>query len=221
MRFDWNGLRLGDRVLVHASSGADMALSPGTVAMVDGVKGSNGVGIRVGTDGRDGEVVWPSRLAVHVDPPDPSESCWRCQALSNASGNQLAASAALEAARPSSGKRSSRPGRASHPREARATWGKWRAERSATSAAAFCESVSSWIEGTAAQLLRPQWRSSADRPSTAAVEMRLRHHLALDACADEPEYPDALALARRQVSEELRQTSEGHTRWTEGGPAMA
>lgn len=51
--------------------------------------------------------------------------------------------------------------------------------------------------------------------------MRLRHHLALDACADEPEYPDALALARRQVSEELRQTSEGHTRWTEGGPAMA
>jgi len=85
LRFDWNGLRLGDDVLVHASSGADMALSPGTVAMVDVVKGSNRVGIRMTTDGR-GPVLWPSRLAVHPDPCDPTEPCWRCQAFSQPIG---------------------------------------------------------------------------------------------------------------------------------------
>jgi len=83
LRFDWNGLRPGDHVLVHASSGADMALSPGTVAMVDVVKGSNGVGVHMTTDGR-GPILWPSRLTVHLDPCDLTEPCWRCQALSEA-----------------------------------------------------------------------------------------------------------------------------------------
>jgi len=83
LTFDWNGLRLGDHVLVHASSGADMALSPGTVAMVEVGKGSNGVGVRMTTDSR-GPVVWPSRLAVHRDPCDSAEPCWRCQVLSEA-----------------------------------------------------------------------------------------------------------------------------------------
>ena len=84
LRFDWNVLQPGDRVAVHASNGSDMTLSPGVVAVVDVIKGSNGVGIRVTTDGRDRGIRWPSRLAVHLDPGDPSEPCWRCQALSEA-----------------------------------------------------------------------------------------------------------------------------------------
>ena len=83
LRFDWNGLRLGDHVLVHASPGSDMTLSPGSVAIVDSAKGSNGIGVRMTTDGHGG-IVWPSRLAVHRDPCDPTEPCWRCQALSEA-----------------------------------------------------------------------------------------------------------------------------------------
>ena len=70
-------------MLVHASAGSDMALSPGVVAMVNGSKGSNGIGIRMTADAQRG-IVWPSRLAVHPDPCDPSEPCWRCEALSEA-----------------------------------------------------------------------------------------------------------------------------------------
>jgi len=50
--------------------------------------------------------------------------------------------------------------------------------------------------------------------------MRLRHHLALDACAEEPEYPKALALARRQVLEELRQTRDECNGWLEQVPSV-
>ena len=80
LRFDWNALLPGDQVLVH---GADMTLSSGVVAMVDVLKGSNGVGVRVRTDGQEA-IVWPSPLVVHSDPCDPGEPCWQCQALSDA-----------------------------------------------------------------------------------------------------------------------------------------
>jgi len=79
LRFDWNALLPGDQVLVH---GADMTLSSGVVAMVDVLKGSNGVGVRVRTDGQEA-ILWPSRLVVHSDPCDPTEPCWQCRALSD------------------------------------------------------------------------------------------------------------------------------------------
>jgi len=200
LSLDWNALRAGDSVLVHAASGPGTSLSSGVVAQVNVLKSSNGVGIRVHTDGQ-GSIIWPSRLAVHLDPPNPSEPCWRCTGIK-------------------ARKLRVRPSRASHPRVARDAWAEWRAQRSAASAADFCAIVSSWIEGTAAQLLRPRWPSSAQPPSAAAVEMRLRHHLALDACADEAEYPKALALARRQVVEDLRQRREGCDDWIEEGTTL-
>jgi hypothetical protein len=87
LRFDWNALLPGDQVLVHGAS--DMTLSSGVVALVDVLKGSNGVGVRVTTDGR-GVILWPSRLAVHSDPCDPTEPCWQCQALLDAGDVRLA-----------------------------------------------------------------------------------------------------------------------------------
>jgi hypothetical protein len=79
VRFDWDALQAGDRVLVHDAGKADMALVAGVVAMVNWRKGSNGVGIRVGpTDER--VILWPARLAVHRDPREPTEPCWRCDA---------------------------------------------------------------------------------------------------------------------------------------------
>jgi hypothetical protein len=43
-------------------------------------RGANGVGLRVETDGGH-RVVWPSFLATHHDPRDPTEECWRCASL--------------------------------------------------------------------------------------------------------------------------------------------
>jgi hypothetical protein len=79
MRFEWNALRVGSAVRVHRNGGV---LEPGTVAFVDVLHGSNGVGIRVVSDDGD-SVSWPSRLAVHAavgDTDDPGEPCGRCAA---------------------------------------------------------------------------------------------------------------------------------------------
>ena len=79
LKFDWNGLLPGDRVLVHASLTGDLALAPGVVTRIERHRLVNGVGIRVGT-----EVVWPTFPAVHLDPHDPdnpAETCWRCRGV--------------------------------------------------------------------------------------------------------------------------------------------
>jgi hypothetical protein len=217
------------------------------VAVVNVLKGSNGVGIRMTADGRDGDIVWPSRLAVHLDPPDPTEPCWRCQALRDAGENQddprvaapfrgdtpsdpagdepsliapTPAATGADLTMPSSGKPRQRPGRAPAPKKAREAWVEWRTERSSASAADFCASVSSWIEGTAAQLLRARWPSSDHRPSAEAVQARLCHHLGLDPSAAEPDHLKALAIARRDVLEELRHRREGRDGWIEEEPRV-
>jgi hypothetical protein len=77
LRFEWNALRTGDRVLVHDRASTDLALSPGVVTTTDahrGAHGANGVGIRVAG----GPIVRPSHMAVHRDPRDVAEPCWRC-----------------------------------------------------------------------------------------------------------------------------------------------
>ena len=82
LRFEWNALRAGDRVVVHDPASPEMTLLPGAVAMVDtylGRKGANGVGIRMAEGEGSTRILWPSYLAVHRDPLDPSEPCWRCR----------------------------------------------------------------------------------------------------------------------------------------------
>jgi len=80
MRFEWNALRVGDPVRLHRDGGH---LEAGTVAFVNVLRGSNGVGIRTATD--DGSATsWPSRLSVHAasgDTDDPGSPCLRCAAL--------------------------------------------------------------------------------------------------------------------------------------------
>jgi hypothetical protein len=80
VRLEWNALRVGDHVLVHDGDDAGMSLVPGLVALTDTAAGSNDIGIRI-TPTR---VVRPSRLAVHNDPRDLTESCWRCDAAASA-----------------------------------------------------------------------------------------------------------------------------------------
>jgi hypothetical protein len=77
------------------------------------------------------------------------------------------------------------------------------ADGSSSAGAEFLERVTSWIEGTAAQLLRARWRPGAERPTSAELEERLRHHLAVVAQAGDAAYPEALELARQGLVEEI------------------
>jgi hypothetical protein len=83
LKLEWNALRVGDAVVMHDPTGADLELLAGTVVMVQtkrSKRGANGVGVRVGPD-RDHRVLWPSSLTTHADPPDPTDDCWRCAEL--------------------------------------------------------------------------------------------------------------------------------------------
>ena len=82
LRLEWNALRVGDKVFVHDASDAELRLVPGVVAMVESAKSSDDIGIRIAPDHDvGGRVVRPRRLAVHLDPVDPTQSCWRCDAI--------------------------------------------------------------------------------------------------------------------------------------------
>jgi hypothetical protein len=79
----------------------------------------------------------------------------------------------------------------------------------------FLDRVSSWIQGTSAQLLRARWEPGATRPSSAELEGRLRHHLEVVAHTGEATYPEALDLARRGLIDEIVSGSmpgKGHSR---------
>lgn len=96
LKFEWNALRVGHRVVVHDAVSSEFPLSPGTVAMLETKRGkgsANGVGIRVAADGGGSRIVWPSYLAAHHDPPGPGHDCWRCAALADTAARQLVASA--------------------------------------------------------------------------------------------------------------------------------
>lgn len=73
--FEWNALRVGDRVLVHVKEGDAFPLAGGTVAAVDVRRGDNGVGVRLVADG---PVTRPARLATHLEPFRDDADCWRC-----------------------------------------------------------------------------------------------------------------------------------------------
>jgi hypothetical protein len=83
LMFEWNALQKGDRVLAHDPRNAALTLRTGVVAQVDAQRRGNApnhVGVKIVGD-TTVEIVWPTRLAVHRDPLDPRESCWRCQAI--------------------------------------------------------------------------------------------------------------------------------------------
>jgi hypothetical protein len=84
-----------------------------------------------------------------------------------------------------------------------AAWTAWAADGSSSAGSEFLERVSSWIEGTAAQLLRARWRPGTQRPTAAELEGRLRHHLEVVAQTGLATYPEALELARQGLIDEI------------------
>jgi hypothetical protein len=78
LRFQWDSLHRGDRVLVHDARSADLALRPAVVVLVDAAGSRRDVAVRY-SDGPDvGRVVRPGRFAIHTDPLSDSAACWRC-----------------------------------------------------------------------------------------------------------------------------------------------
>jgi hypothetical protein len=77
----------------------------------------------------------------------------------------------------------------------------WEADAAAGSE--FLQYVVAWTEGTAAQLLRDQWRVGVKRPSATDIQARLRHHLATVAEAGAENYLEALDRARALVIDEI------------------
>jgi hypothetical protein len=78
LRFQWNALRRGDRVLVHDAREVDLGVRAGIVALVDVRISGHDVGISLTTDTATARVVWPGRFAVHLDPIADADDCWRC-----------------------------------------------------------------------------------------------------------------------------------------------
>jgi hypothetical protein len=78
-RFQWNALGVGDRVSVHEGPGP--GLTTGAVDTVEVRATTNGVGIRTADAGVGWQVLWPARMAVHLEPRDIAERCWRCEAV--------------------------------------------------------------------------------------------------------------------------------------------
>ena len=94
--------------------------------------------------------------------------------------------------------------RSSHPKKSvEFAWATWQAT-STSSGSEFLQSVSSWTEGTAAQLLRRRWTVGFKPPTSAQIQERLRHNLALAARGSPSTHMEALGRARDSVIEELR-----------------
>jgi hypothetical protein len=76
--FEWNALRVGERVAVHDDASPDLELREGTVRLIQTRAGSsNEVAIRLDAGS---STVLPRRHAVHLLPLDPRTTCWRCGA---------------------------------------------------------------------------------------------------------------------------------------------
>jgi hypothetical protein len=85
--------------------------------------------------------------------------------------------------------------------DAPAAWKEWTTSGSPEAAAAFLDRVRSWTDGTAAQLSRAT--PLPCRPTRDEIAIRLRHELELLARGEPVAYLAALAVARRNVVEDL------------------
>lgn len=65
-------------MLVHDASDAHLGLRAGVVTFVDTRRSGHDVGIRLTTGTPMTQTVWPGRFAVHVEPMDDDDDCWRC-----------------------------------------------------------------------------------------------------------------------------------------------
>jgi hypothetical protein len=78
LQFQWDALRRGDHVLVHDVTHAALGLTAGVVTLVDVHPAGHDVSVRLMAGTPTSRVVQPGRFAVHLDPLDADDDCWRC-----------------------------------------------------------------------------------------------------------------------------------------------
>lgn len=79
LEFQWNALRLGDRVVIHDDLDPNFALHDATVSMVRSrFPGASEIGVR--RDDQPTALSRPWRHAVHLTPVGADSNCWRCAA---------------------------------------------------------------------------------------------------------------------------------------------
>ena len=66
LKFDWNALRIGDRVLVHDAESPQLTLLPGIVAVIDARKGAKRAGVRFTGSDDDRGIRCPSYTTMLV-----------------------------------------------------------------------------------------------------------------------------------------------------------
>ena len=84
LKFDWNALRIGDRVLVHDAESPQLTLLLGVVTMIDARKGAKRAGVLFDSSDDQRSIRWPSYLTMHRDPRGPTDRCWRCEEVIDA-----------------------------------------------------------------------------------------------------------------------------------------
>ena len=83
LKFDWNALQVGDRVLVHDAESPQLTLLPGVVSVIDARKGAKRAGVRfTGSDPK--AIRWPAYPTMHRDPRESTDHCWRCDEAADA-----------------------------------------------------------------------------------------------------------------------------------------
>lgn len=78
LAFQWNAVRVGDRLMVHDDLDPRFALGEGVVRLVGTRQGANEIAIRL--DGPTSGLLRPRSQAVHLMPIDARLPCWRCDA---------------------------------------------------------------------------------------------------------------------------------------------
>lgn len=81
LRFQWDSLRRGDRILVHDAAQPHLGLRPAEVVFPHTAASGDDVGARYSNGPDAGTVVRPGRFAVHFDPITDESACWRCDEL--------------------------------------------------------------------------------------------------------------------------------------------
>ena len=80
LAFQWNALRVGDRVVVHDDLDPMFGLHEGAVGLVQ-TRAAAPSEVAVRLDDRPASLLWPWRHAVHLAPLDTGRTCWRCDAM--------------------------------------------------------------------------------------------------------------------------------------------
>lgn len=78
LAFQWNAVRVGDRLMVHDDLDPRFELSEGVVRLVQTRQGANEIAIRL--DDATSGLLRPRSQAVHLLPIDERIPCWRCDA---------------------------------------------------------------------------------------------------------------------------------------------